>query len=161
MSDFPFDAVGFDLDGTLIPLGKPGFPVERQSAMLKALKLEPLRVGTVNLFKKLKEAGHEVGIYTTSFRSQRLIRVWLWSYGIKTDFVINEQLAGPVLRQSQINCSKYPPAFDIDLHIDDQPGVALEGERYGFETLLVQPEMQNIESLFSSISQSCQMVTTL
>lgn len=36
--------------------------------------------------------------------------------------------------------SKYPPAFGIDLHVDDSPGVALEGERFGFNLLVVQPD---------------------
>ncbi len=36
--------------------------------------------------------------------------------------------------------SKYPPAFGIDLHIDDSEGVGLEGERHGFTVVVVSPE---------------------
>ncbi|MCE7997014.1 MAG: HAD family hydrolase [Roseivirga sp.] len=144
--------ISFDLDGTLIPLGENTFPVERKTAMQNTLKIEPLRVGTRAVFKALKMAGHEVGIYTTSFRSYRMIKFWLWSYGLKADFIINEQLAGPKLRQMNIGASKYPPAFNIDLHIDDLPGIALEGERYGFETLLVDNGLQNLEVVLSGIS---------
>jgi hypothetical protein len=36
--------------------------------------------------------------------------------------------------------SKYPPAFGIDLHVDDSEGVGLEGQRYGFAVVVVSPE---------------------
>jgi hypothetical protein len=35
--------------------------------------------------------------------------------------------------------SKYPPAFGINLHIDDSAGVAEEGRRYGFDVVVVAP----------------------
>ncbi len=41
----------------------------------------------------------------------------------------------PVLR----GVSKYPPAFGIDLLVDDSPGVAIEGQRHGFAVLVVEP----------------------
>lgn len=144
--------ISFDLDGTLIPLGENAFPIERKTTLQKALKIEALRIGTKGLFKTLKTLGHEVGIYTTSFRSQSMIKFWLRSYGLKADFIINEQLAGPRLRQLNVGASKYPPAFNIDLHIDDLPGVALEGERYEFETILVDNNIQNLEAILSDIS---------
>lgn len=151
--------ISFDLDGTLIPLGEKAFPVERKKAFQKKLEIEPLRVGTKSIFKALKMAGHEVGIYTTSFRSQRMIRFWLWSYGLKADFIINEQLAGPKLRQLNVGASKYPPAFNIDLHIDDLPGIAMEGERYEFETILVDNSTQNLEAILPDISNFGRRVT--
>lgn len=144
--------ISFDLDGTLIPLGKGGFPVERKTPLQKVLKVEPLRVGAMGVFKALKAAGHKVGIYTTSFRSQRMIRLWLWAHGIKADFIINEQVAGPILRQGQISASKYPPAFNIDLHVDDLPGIAMEGECFGFEVLLVDPETKNLTEILVNIN---------
>lgn len=144
--------ISFDLDGTLIPLGENAFLTERKTTLQKSLKIEPLRVGTSTVFKALRMAGHEVGIYTTSFRSQRMIKFWLWSYGLKADFIINEQLAGPKLRQMNIGASKYPTAFGIGLHIDDLPGMALEGQRYGFETLLVDNDLQNLEAILGDIS---------
>ncbi|GAB5524919.1 MAG: hypothetical protein Roseis2KO_27910 [Roseivirga sp.] len=144
--------ISFDLDGTLIPLGEGTFATEGQTALQKSLKVEPLRLGTKSVFKALRMAGHEVGIYTTSFRSQRVIKFWLWSYGLKADFIINEQLAGPKLRQINMGASKYPPAFNIDLHIDDLPGIAVEAERYGFEALLVNNDMSNLEAILSGIN---------
>ena len=37
-------------------------------------------------------------------------------------------------------CSKYPPAFGIELLIDDSAGVELEGKRYGFAVLRIDPD---------------------
>jgi hypothetical protein len=36
--------------------------------------------------------------------------------------------------------SKYPPAFRIDLHIDDSLGVAMEGADHQFAVLVISPE---------------------
>jgi hypothetical protein len=33
--------------------------------------------------------------------------------------------------------SKFPPAFGIGLHVDDSPGVALEGQEHGFKVVVV------------------------
>ncbi len=33
--------------------------------------------------------------------------------------------------------SKYPPAFDIDLHVDDLEGVGMEGAEHGFAVVVV------------------------
>ena len=35
--------------------------------------------------------------------------------------------------------TKFPSLFDIDLHVDDLPGVAVEGEEHGFDVLVVDP----------------------
>jgi hypothetical protein len=35
--------------------------------------------------------------------------------------------------------SKYPPAFGIDLHVDDSEGVAEEGRRHRFAVVVVSP----------------------
>ena len=33
-----------------------------------------------------------------------------------------------------------PPAFDIDLHVDDSEGVQIEGAQHGFRVIVVNPE---------------------
>jgi len=38
------------------------------------------------------------------------------------------------------NCSKYPPAFGIDLLVDNSEGVAIEGRRFGFDVLVVETD---------------------
>lgn len=41
------------------------------------------------------------------------------------------------MKNLSIPCSKYPPVFGIDLHIDDSEGVRLEAEKYGFRALII------------------------
>ena len=36
--------------------------------------------------------------------------------------------------------SKNPAKFGIELHIDDLPGVAIEGQRHGFDALVLDPD---------------------
>ena len=54
------------------------------------------------------------------------------------DKVINQNIHNTILKQQAGNYSKYPPAFNIDIHIDDAQGVAIEGQRYHFKTIIVQ-----------------------
>ena len=35
--------------------------------------------------------------------------------------------------------SKFPPAFNFHIHIDDLKGVGIEGEKYGFKTIIIKP----------------------
>jgi hypothetical protein len=39
--------------------------------------------------------------------------------------------------------SKFPPAFDIDLHVDDSEGVRSEGHDHGFRVVVVDPQDEN------------------
>ena len=129
--------ISFDLDDTLIPAILGDFPTERRNAFLRLIGIEPIRKGTPILFTRLKQAGHQVGIYTTSHRTKLHIRFHLMIYGISPDFIINEQQNRPVLISHGITSSKYPPAFGIDLHIDDSIGVEQEGKRLGFQVVVV------------------------
>jgi len=99
-----------------------------------------MRKGTPQVINMLKSRGHQVGIYTTSFRKTSAIQFWLICYRTKADFIINEQRNSMVKLKTEVNSSKYPPAFNIDLHIDDLPGVGMEGTKYGFKTLIIPSE---------------------
>lgn len=129
--------ISFDLDDTLIPSRLGDFSTERRASFQRWMGVEPIRQGAPALFASLKKAGHTVGIYTTSFRTQSRIRFHLMTYGIYPDFVINEQLNRRVLKQYSVHSSKYATAFGIDLHIDDSEGVLMEGKRLGFQVLVV------------------------
>lgn len=135
--------ISFDIDDTLILHGKrmarekswaPDWLTDRFS--------EPLRAGARNLFAALKQNGHEVWIYTTSLRSPRYIHFWLWLHSVKVDGIVNEDIHFAKLKEinSASSPSKYPPAFGIDLHIDDSPGVAMEGEQHGFNVIVIKPD---------------------
>lgn len=129
--------ISFDLDNTLIPGNPSIFPTEERNIIQKILGIERLREGTRELFLKLRESGNEIGIYTTSYRTRLKIKTQFKSYRIKTDFIINEKRNRKELKKIGIFGSKYPPAFGIDLHIDDSKGVGIEGEKLGFKTIII------------------------
>lgn len=124
--------ISFDLDDTLIPGSYNDFPTETRNLFQKLVNIERIREGTKELFKYLKENGNNVGVYTTSFRTRFKIKFQFLTYGIKLDFIINEKRNKSAQKRAGITSSKYPPAFDIDLHIDDSKGVEIEGEKLNF-----------------------------
>jgi len=131
--------ISFDLDDTLICY-QPGALHEpnRVPLLLRWWLHEPLRLGAAELLRDLGAAGHELWVYTTSFRHPRTVRWWLRCYGARVARVItqyeHESYFG---RRSP---SKNPAAFLIDLHIDDSWGVWLEGRQHHFRVLAVQPD---------------------
>ncbi|SDL98892.1 hypothetical protein SAMN05421823_109215 [Catalinimonas alkaloidigena] len=128
--------ISFDLDDTLIPSAKR-FPTEPQTIGQRWMGIEKLRQGTVLLFRTLQADGHHLCIYTTSFRPPRAIRWMFWTYGLRVERIINQKRHDRELGTRKRLYSKYPPAFGIDLHVDDSRGVAQEGERFGFRTVIV------------------------
>ncbi|MDB5296702.1 MAG: hypothetical protein JWO31_2685 [Phycisphaerales bacterium] len=134
--------IAFDLDDTLICYGGD-VPCE---ATVPAWAFparwwcrEPLRAGATRLLRDLTGQGHDVWIYTSSYRSPRYLRLWFRLLGVRLGGVVNADRHSNVVRSGRpgAGASKYPPAFGIDLLVDDRPGVALEGERYGFAVCLV------------------------
>jgi hypothetical protein len=128
--------ISFDLDDTLIP-GIKRFDTVRRSFFQKVCGFEPLRLGTVELIRALKSQGHRILVYTTSYRKARRIWWTFFSYGIRLDGIINQTRHERVLGEQSKDRSKYPPAFDIDIHIDDSQGVEIEGVRYDFKTIIL------------------------
>ena len=132
--------VSFDIDDTLVLRGE-------QTAVDDGLlpdwllrrMCEPLRAGTKKLFHELKHEGHEIWICTSSLRSTVQIRYWLALHGLRVDGIVNDDVHRARLEEMNFEetPSKYPPAFGIDLHVDDSPGVEMEGKRLGFRVLVV------------------------
>ena len=138
--------ISFDLDDTLI-CDRATVPYEpnRVPFFLRFWFREPLRLGTCELIAKLKQHGFEICIYTTSYRSPFYIRLWLSFYGIHLSEIINQKIHHACLASDPSIClsSKYPPAFGIKIHIDDAEGVKLEGQKYGFEVIIISPTDRN------------------
>ncbi|WP_207536454.1 hypothetical protein [Desertivirga arenae] len=44
------------------------------------------------------------------------------------------------MREQSKRTSKYPPAFNIDVHIDDSFGLKIEGDRYNFATIIIKED---------------------
>jgi hypothetical protein len=134
--------IAFDLDDTLIPC-EFTFPLERRPWLARGLGLESLRRGTVELCRQLRGAGHRLWVYTTSLRSPMSIRLTFLAHRIHLAGVINQDRHVRCLRNgrpSASECSKYPPAFGIDLLIDNSEGVHEEGRRFGFRVVWVRPD---------------------
>lgn len=128
--------ISFDLDDTLIP-GTKQFPTVQRNLLQKLWGIEKLRTGTIPLMKTCQEQGHKIYVYTTSYRKPGKIWWMFFSYGIQLDKVINQDIHNKVLHNRSPKPSKYPPAFNIDLHIDDSKGVETEGNNYHFRTVII------------------------
>jgi hypothetical protein len=149
--------IAFDLDNTLIPQGE-SFAVETSSPwLLRPWFRESLRVGTRDLLRRLHRDGHELWIYTSSGRPAHSLWCWFLVLGIPLKGVINCWTHERLLRSRSIpNCSKYPPAFGIELLIDDSDGVAQEGREHGFPVLLVDPADSDwTECIYQGIQARC------
>jgi hypothetical protein len=92
--------------------------------------------------RELRQRGCSIWIYTSSGRTPFYIRRWLLLHGIHVDGVVNNErhrhgLAAHGFFNSP---SKFPPAFGIDLHVDDSEGVRMEGDAHGFRVIVVRPD---------------------
>ena len=130
--------ISFDLDSTLIPHGNE-FETEKRNLFGKLLGIEKIRKGTCELIRELRNAGHNIHIYTTSYRTRSKIKLIFRYYGLSIDRVINQKQNTETLKSMNISASKYPPAFDFDLHIDDSEGVEIEAKRFNFNVIIVRP----------------------
>jgi hypothetical protein len=134
--------IAFDLDDTLIPCGS-AFAVEPPPLLARLLGAEPLRLGAAGLLRGLRRQGCQLWVYTTSLRSPLAVWTQFLAYGVRLAGIVNSQRHVRRLgrgRPDHRDVSKYPPAFGIDLLIDDSPGVELEGRRFPFSVLRVRPD---------------------
>jgi hypothetical protein len=129
--------ISFDVDDTLVC--DASVPVEPRGSRWRRLRYpEDLRRGARDLMRALIARRDEIWIYTTSYRSPFYVRGWFRSLRIPISGVVNHYRHDRVVGRR--GPSKYPPAFGIDLHVDDSPGVAEEGTRHGFRVLVVAPD---------------------
>ena len=134
--------ISFDIDNTLIPYSDE-FPTTKPSFLYRCLGTEPLRKGTKELFSSLHKQGFKIWIYTTSYRSIFRLRMTFKSAGLSPSKYINENINRATLKMHNCKASKNPSLFGIDFHVDDSEGVKKEGEKYGFQSILIKPEDLN------------------
>lgn len=137
--------IAFDLDDTLIP-SVSCFPTEPRRLGLGAIFREEIRLGAIDLLRGLSKDGHEIWIYTTSLRSHVYLHSWFWFLGIPLVGVVN----GSDHRFHGCPGSKHPPAFGIDVLVDDSEGVVMEGNARGFRVVRVLPS----DSKWSEVVQT-------
>jgi FMN phosphatase YigB (HAD superfamily) len=132
--------ISFDLDDTLICYD-PAVPRERNRMPFwcRAWFSEPMRAGTIELMQELSQRGHELWIYTTSYREPKTLKRWFRFHGVRIERVVNQTVHEKIVRRDRTPffVSKFPPAFEIDLHIDDQDDLREAGERLGFRVLTI------------------------
>src|SRR5262249_40962558 len=122
-----------------------GFPTDPTPSGLLGwwLGYEPLRQGTIPLLRDIRRAGHEICIYTTSFRPPLQTRLAFLAQGARIQQFINADLHRRrmlALGSRFHSCTKYPPAFGIDVLIDDSEGVVLEGKQFGYPVIHIHPD---------------------
>jgi hypothetical protein len=129
--------ISFDVDDTLVCC--PTVPSEQFVPWWRRWRYgEGVRSGTRALMSELIARRHELWIYTTSFRSAWYLRGWFGAFGVELTGVVNQTRHDRTVGRR--GPSKFPPAFGIDLHVDDSEGVAEEGRRHGFDVVVVSPE---------------------
>jgi hypothetical protein len=134
--------ISFDIDDTLVCAA--GIPTEQHVPWWRrAWYPELLRRGTRDLMRELTRQRHTLWVYTTSYRHPRYLRGWFACFGISLEGVVNQtrherRVKGEAFKGYPP--SKYPPAFGIDLHVDDSEGVATEGKEHRFRVLVVAPD---------------------
>lgn len=148
--------ISFDLDDTLIP-GTKTFETESRNLIQKLTGIERIRKGTIHLFRELRSRGHNIYIYTTSLRPTLKARLIFFSYGIPVDRVINQRCHDRKLKENRRRCSKFPPAFGIDIHIDDSPGLKIEGDKFNFKTIIIDEEDLNWSCKILETVESCSL----
>jgi hypothetical protein len=112
------------------------------SRVLGAFVSERLRRGSGTLLRGLVAERHDLWVYTTSLRPAWRIRLLFRSYGVPLAGVINQTVHDRLRPQDVVGAAlpgKFPPAFGIDLLVDDSSGVAAEGQALGFRVLVVTP----------------------
>lgn len=138
--------ISFDIDDTLAcQLHHCAVERSRLPACVHRWLGEPLRIGTRSLIRELRRQDCSIWVYTSSGRTPAYIRRWLLLYGIRVDGVVNSVLHNRALTVHGLSNSpsKFPPAFDIDLHVDDSEGVQIEGKDHGFRVVVVRPDDEN------------------
>jgi hypothetical protein len=129
--------ISFDIDDTLV-CGR-SVPTEKSVAWWRRWQYaEPVRRGTKFLMEELLHRGCEIWVYTTSYRSPRYLRGWFKGFGVKLGGVVNQDRHEREV--GRYGPSKYPPAFGIDLHVDDSVGVCEEGKKHYFAVVVVSPQ---------------------
>lgn len=133
--------ISFDLDDTLICRRNVPCEPNRVPWLLRRWLNEPLRDGTVDLIRLLIAQGHEIGIYTTSYRSKRRVKLLFQCYGLKLSFIVN-QYDHEQAFQGRLNrvATKMPHLFGIDLHVDDDTWLKEVSVKYQFHVIQIEPD---------------------
>ena len=114
--------VSFDLDEVLFV--SPDTHKTEPALMFPLNKIfrERLRLGTPELINSLQKMDYDVWVYTSSYRSERYIKLLFRAYGVKFNGIINAQrhLREVQGSRKQLLPQKVPSRYRISLHVDDE-----------------------------------------
>ena len=152
--------VSFDLDETLF-VNPEKVETEKDFPFpLSCIFKDRLRKGAVELLKWINEKGYELWIYTTSCRTESYIRNYFRFFGVKIDSIVNEKRHLKEVQRDRKEAmpSKYPSAYHIDLHVDDEMSVYQNGIACGFKVYLINNEdtkwTENLKAYIERINNS-------
>lgn len=128
--------IAFDLDDTLLPCGR-AFPTEAPTRPWVPFG-EPLRRGARALLVSLREGGHELWVYTSSYRHPWRVRALFAAHGVGLDGVVTQRLHDR--RFGRSGPLKAPAAFGIDVLVDDSQAVAEQCAGGACAVVVVQPD---------------------
>lgn len=134
--------ISFDLDDTVI-CHQPHIADERNRVprLLRWWLNEPLRAGTLELFQQLRQQGHSIGVYTTSYRRKFYIKTLFQCYGLQLDFIINQHDHERRFQQRlEKVATKMPQCYGIDFHIDDDKVLESNARTFGFAMIRIKEE---------------------
>ena len=134
--------VSFDLDETLFVNPEAVSTEPAPKFPLDLVYRDRLRKGAPALLQWLNTSGIELGIYTTSNRTERYIRGYFKYYGVRIDSIVNAKRHDAEVQRGRKEPlpSKYPAFYHIDLHVDDEKNVWQNGIAYGFRVYLLHDE---------------------
>lgn len=144
--------ISFDLDDVLFvsPLRYETEPALRFP--LNKLFPDRLRKGTPELIRALQKAGHEVWIYTSSYRTEKYLKALFRAYGVRFDGIVNAQRHENEVQRGRKDRlpQKLPNFYHISLHVDDEKSVEKNGRLFGFRTLHVfEPDEHWVEKVLA------------
>lgn len=127
--------VSFDLDEVLFVSPKTHKTEPELPFPLRLIFKERLRLGTPELIRTLQDMDYEVWVYTSSYRTERYIKLLFRSYKVRFDGIINAQrhLKEVQRNNRHILPQKVPSRYRISLHVDDESVICSLGRQYGFE----------------------------
>jgi hypothetical protein len=74
-------------------------------------------------------------------------------HGIFLDGIFNKISHDKRIIECGKTCSKYPPMFGIDIHIDDSDGVKMEAERNDFKVIIIEEsDSERCEKILAGIN---------
>jgi hypothetical protein len=99
--------ISFDLDDTLIFKSIAGPTDDSLPPLQRSYTEERLRAGTREVMQALVDRGHEISVYTNSFRGKTELLNWFAACGLPVTSIVNQQMHD--LKRSELDpATRYP-----------------------------------------------------